>query len=235
MQLLIIKEQGSPDRVFELFGEDVVIGRNRGCDLRLANVSVSREHAALVWEAGQYIVENRGSHNGVYVNGSRTERQLLKTGDHVRLGKYELIYVFDRMPRVLQSADIDALPRWHQVTIGTADDSTFQISAPMMERMILARRLLERGRLVKDGDDKVSWSPGEDTIIIGKNAEIPLDGLFMGGHVAEVLWNGRSHVFKRTSRMLKVKINGQGYTDATILNHGDFIEIGKLTLRYVVG
>jgi hypothetical protein len=139
------------------------------------------------------------------------------------------------MPRVLQSADIDALPRWHQVTIGTSDDSTFQISAPMMERMILARRLLERGRLVKDGDDKVSWSPGEDTIIIGKNAEIPLDGLFMGGHVAEVLWNGRSHVFKRTSRMLKVKINGQGYTDATILNHGDAIEIGKLTLRYVVG
>jgi hypothetical protein len=57
----------------------------------------------------------------------------------------------------------------------------------------------------------------------------------MGGHVAEVLWNGRSHVFKRTSRMLKVKINGQGYTDATILNHGDAIEIGKLTLRYVVG
>ena len=73
MQLLIVREQGAPDRVFDLFGEDVLIGRSRGCDLRLANVSVSREHACVRWEAGQYVVEDRGSHNGVYVNGQRVQ------------------------------------------------------------------------------------------------------------------------------------------------------------------
>jgi pSer/pThr/pTyr-binding forkhead associated (FHA) protein len=235
VQLLIIREHGSPDRVFDLFGEDVVIGRSRSCDLRLANVSVSREHAVFRWEAGEYLVEDKGSHNGVYVNGTRVDAQRLGTGDLVRLGKYELVYVHEKVPRVLQSADIEAMPRWHQVTIGTADDSTFRISESMMERMIAARRLLESGRIVQDGEGHQDWTPGEETLGLGRGATIPLDGLFMGAHVAEILWNGRSHVFKRISRRLKVKINGRTYTDATMLEHGDTIDVGKTRLRYVVG
>ena len=235
MQLLIVREQGAPDRVFDLFGEDVLIGRSRGCDLRLANVSVSREHACVRWEAGQYIVEDRGSHNGVYVNGQRVQSQRLKTGDQVRLGKYELVYVHERVPRVLQSADIDALPRWHQVTIGTANDSTFQISPAMMERMISAKRLLELGRVVLEGDPPSTWTPGEETLTIGRGAAVPVDGVFVGSHAAEILWNGRSHVFKRNNRLLKVKLNGMAYKDATMLEHGDVIEVGKATIRYVVG
>ena len=234
MQLLIIKEPGSPDRVFDLFGEDVLIGRSRSCDLRLANVSVSREHASVRWEAGEYIVEDKGSHNGVYVNGKRVESHRLRTGDQIRLGKYELVYVYERVPKLLQSADIDALPRWHQVTIGTADDRTFGISSSMMERMIASRRLLEGGTLIRDGDGAGSWTPGQVTHVLGKGADIPVEGLLVGGNVAELLWNGRSHVFKRNSRMVSVKINGRSYSEATMLEHGDVIEVGKISFRYVV-
>ncbi len=235
MQLLIVKEQGSPDRVFDLFGEDVLIGRSTGCDLRLSNVSVSREHACVRWHAGLYIVEDKGSHNGVYVNDKRIESHELQTGDRIRLGKYELMYVHERIPKVLQSADIDALPRWHQVTIGTADDSTYRISEAMMERMISARQLLERGCIVREGDTPGRWTPGQETLVIGKGADIPITGLLVGASVAEILWNGRKHVIKRTRRMTSIKINGRAYSDATMLDHGDQIEIGKLHLRYLVG
>ncbi len=234
VQLLIIKEAGSPDRAFDLYGEDVVIGRARTCDLRLSNVSVSREHACIRWEAGNYLVENKGSHNGVYVNGERTESKILSTGDTIRLGKYELIYVHERVPRVLQSADIEAMPRWHQVTIGTADDSTFRLSESMLERMMSARKLLEGGRVVLDGSEATFWTPGEDTLVIGRGADIPIQGLLLGARVAEVLWNGRSHVLRKTSRMVKILINGQAYKDATMLDSGDVIDIGNTRLRYVV-
>jgi len=234
VQLLIIKEPGSIDRVFDLFGEDVLIGRSRGCDLRLANVSVSREHARLRWESGNYILENNGSHNGIYVNGKRVETQELGTGDEIRLGKYELVYIHERVPRVLQSADIDAMPRWHQVTIGTADDSTYRLSEAMMERMIASSRLMEFGTLVLEGAENQRWTPGERTLVMGRGAEVPVSGRWIGKHVAELLWNGRSHVLRRTSRIVKVQINGEPYKGATMLEHGDLIAVGKVGFRYVV-
>ena len=235
VQLLIIKEAGSPDRVFDLFGEDVLIGRARTCDLRLSNVSVSREHACIRWDEGHYIIEDRGSHNGVYVNSERTKTQQLATGDTIRLGKYELIYLHERVPRVLRSVDIEAMPRWHQVTISTADDRTFQLSESMMGRMIAARRLLEQGQIVRDGEAPKRWTPGERTLVIGKAAEIPIEGRWIGANVAEVLWNGRSHVLRKNSRLVKIKVNGRPYTEATMLNNGDIIDLGKIRLRYIVG
>ena len=143
MQLLIVRESGSRDRVFDMYGEDVVIGRARSCDLRLPNVSVSREHARVLWDEGNYAIKDLGSHNGIYVNGERVEQHPLASGDEIRLGKYELVYIHGRVPRAFIGMNINAMPRWHSVTIGGADDSTFALSESLLQRLIQSRRILE--------------------------------------------------------------------------------------------
>ncbi|MCP5043928.1 MAG: FHA domain-containing protein [bacterium] len=64
----------------------IVIGRGRGADLVLAEATISRAHAAVGFD-GNFFVQDLGSTNGTMVNGARAERQPLKHGDEVRMGR----------------------------------------------------------------------------------------------------------------------------------------------------
>ena len=67
------------------------IGRDRYSHLQLRDTEVSRRHAVLhVTEKGAWI-EDVGSSNGTFVNGERVERQALKTGDRIRMGRSVLV------------------------------------------------------------------------------------------------------------------------------------------------
>ena len=65
----------------------LVIGRGRGADVVLAEVTISRAHAAIGFDAGNFYVQDLGSTNGTMVNGARAEKQVLKDGDEVRMGR----------------------------------------------------------------------------------------------------------------------------------------------------
>jgi pSer/pThr/pTyr-binding forkhead associated (FHA) protein len=65
----------------------LVIGRGRGADVVLAEATISRAHAAIGYDAGSFFVQDLASTNGTLVNGSRTERQELKDGDELRMGR----------------------------------------------------------------------------------------------------------------------------------------------------
>jgi two-component system cell cycle response regulator len=63
------------------------IGRDRECDLQLEDTDVSRKHAIIDVIAGEYMIIDQGSTNGLMVNDKRIERSQLRSGDQVRLGK----------------------------------------------------------------------------------------------------------------------------------------------------
>lgn len=72
---------------FSLEPPRVVVGRSRSCDIRLREDTVSRLHAALVWEDNGWTLEDLGSSNGTFLNGQRVvEPQRVKVGDKVRFG-----------------------------------------------------------------------------------------------------------------------------------------------------
>ena len=54
---------------YALDADKVVIGRSRSCDIRLREDTVSRLHAAFVWQEGNLVIEDLGSSNGTYLNG----------------------------------------------------------------------------------------------------------------------------------------------------------------------
>lgn len=65
---------------------ELVIGRHRGCDVVLSDLSVSRRHARLVFRDGRWILQDLDSTNGTMVNGRRVGRSELRPGDHIALG-----------------------------------------------------------------------------------------------------------------------------------------------------
>ena len=73
----------------------MTIGRNPGNALRVNNPSISRRHAELTLDlqSGHVSIEDLGSSNGTYVNGTRIlQPQMLQDGDRVRVGEFPLIF-----------------------------------------------------------------------------------------------------------------------------------------------
>lgn len=72
------------------------IGRSCRSDLRLDDPSVSRRHALVVAEPGRELrVLDDRSLNGVFVNGHAVDWGVLRDGDRLTIGRFEL-YAIDR-------------------------------------------------------------------------------------------------------------------------------------------
>ncbi len=65
---------------------DILIGRGSHCAIRVMTHYVSREHARVANVGGQYILEDLGSRNGVFVNSVRVERHALENDDLITIG-----------------------------------------------------------------------------------------------------------------------------------------------------
>lgn len=65
----------------------LVIGRGRGADTVLAEATISRAHAAIGYDEGIFFIQDLGSTNGTLVNGAKVDRQNLKNGDEIRMGR----------------------------------------------------------------------------------------------------------------------------------------------------
>jgi pSer/pThr/pTyr-binding forkhead associated (FHA) protein len=232
MQMLIVQNPEGENRVFDLYGEDITIGRERGHDMQLAHASVSRDHAQVAWRAGGYAIVDVGSHNGIYVNGKRLEEsQQLTSGDVVRIGRYELVYVDGEVPSRFKKLNVPAMDRWYTVDLQVGSDSTHHLTSGQMKRLLAARVMLECGVLTNE-DDQV-WQLEDKDWSIGRGAAVPLSGWFMGRNVAEILWNGQNHVLERRSAARSVVVNGTSIRVCT-LEAGDCIVIGTNRFTYEV-
>jgi hypothetical protein len=70
----------------------VVIGRSKDCDIQLADPNVSRRHAELRQEGSAYWLIDLDSTNGTQVNGHRTARTKLDSGDTITIGSTDLVF-----------------------------------------------------------------------------------------------------------------------------------------------
>jgi pSer/pThr/pTyr-binding forkhead associated (FHA) protein len=72
--------------VLPLNGQRWVLGRNPGCDVVLPITSVSREHARIVRRGDDYVIEDRHSRNGTFVNNQAIDGpRVLRNNDRIRI------------------------------------------------------------------------------------------------------------------------------------------------------
>jgi hypothetical protein len=77
---------------YDLSRDVVVLGRSRECDITLDDANVSRRHAEVRRENGNWFVVDLGSTNGIEVNGKRTARAKLEHDDRILLGRTEVTF-----------------------------------------------------------------------------------------------------------------------------------------------
>ena len=85
-------------RVVVLDRPQFLIGRRTAADLQIVSTDVSREHAEIVQDEGRYLLRDRGSRYGTFVNGEQVTERVLAHGDRIRLGRtdaIELVFATD--------------------------------------------------------------------------------------------------------------------------------------------
>lgn len=77
---ILAEEAGTQKKV----DKDIfIIGRSSKCDLVINSVKVSREHAIITRERGEYYIEDLGSANGTWHKGEKIEKMKIKDGDEI--------------------------------------------------------------------------------------------------------------------------------------------------------
>jgi DNA-binding winged helix-turn-helix (wHTH) protein len=76
-----------------LYEGEVVLGREGDDVIALPAASVSRRHAALVFEEGRALLRDLGSKNGTFVEGVRLDAPVtLRDGNRLRFGTFEAVF-----------------------------------------------------------------------------------------------------------------------------------------------
>jgi hypothetical protein len=92
MAWLVITSGTRAGKEFRL-DEATGVGRDAALNqINLDDGALSRQHAKIKHEEGEFVLYDLGSTNGTFVNGERIYRQALKNGDKVKLG--ETIFTF---------------------------------------------------------------------------------------------------------------------------------------------
>jgi pSer/pThr/pTyr-binding forkhead associated (FHA) protein len=102
MQKIILKSKGLVVEHYPLEKDRITIGRHSGNDIHLDEPVISSDHAVIVLEESPYLedfkdayIEDLGSTNGTLLNNKAVKRQMLKHGDVISIGEYELTYESD--------------------------------------------------------------------------------------------------------------------------------------------
>ncbi|OLB24714.1 MAG: hypothetical protein AUH15_00390 [Acidobacteriales bacterium 13_2_20CM_55_8] len=90
---ILVFVQGNDQRTINLDHSPFSVGRKVDKDLVIADPRVSRDHALIVSENGQFCVIDQSSKHGTFVNGERVQRKTLERNDRLEFGVRDVAYV----------------------------------------------------------------------------------------------------------------------------------------------
>ena len=116
MSKLVIYKDTTFWTEFPLSRERVTIGRKPHNDLQLDHVSISSNHALIISVRNDSFLEDLKSTNGTRVNQKLVNKCALQDGDEIRIGKFQLQYVFEAavpMPQISARAPREEASVFH--------------------------------------------------------------------------------------------------------------------------
>ena len=98
--IIMVRKGPEAGTRFTIDKDSVTCGRHPSSDIFLDDVTVSRKHAEIKREEGEFSVQDLGSLNGTFVNRRRVEASPLSNGDEIQIGKFRLVFFTGTPPSV---------------------------------------------------------------------------------------------------------------------------------------
>ena len=236
MAIFIIRETGQQDRRYQVKDREARCGRGEDCQLILPHTTVSRQHFKLERLDKNTAVVTPLSDQALLLNGKPIKGQSnLKTRDVLQVGKFTLIYFGDNltpMDQFFEGKGLDELPHYTRSANATKSDATFTMSIADAKKLLAGNNLARNAKL-KTADGSQEWTPGKETLKIGKNQAVPISGWFVGGLIAQITWVGSAHQIESKGGWTKILVNDVKLEHPRRLMGGDRIQIGSMQLVYI--
>jgi pSer/pThr/pTyr-binding forkhead associated (FHA) protein len=161
MDVKLIAEKGlRKAQVFRLRAADTVVGRRRGCNLRIPLESVSRRHCRLTFRDDYLTVEDLASVNGTLVNGQTIAKPtIVHPGDRITIGSITFLVQYQLSPKGI-GALLEAQQQEEELMpIFDADESSKPV--PLAED--------EEVQVVEEAEE----APVEEVPVVIKNEKPP--------------------------------------------------------------
>ena len=91
--LLVVKRGPNAGARFALTQSVMSAGRHPESDIYLDDITVSRRHAELRSEGGQFRIVDVGSMNQTYLNREPVDSAVLAHGDEIQIGRVRLVFL----------------------------------------------------------------------------------------------------------------------------------------------
>src|ERR1044072_721071 len=92
--------------IFALNEESLVIGRETGANLCIADASVSRRHSKIEKKDDGFVITDLESLNGTFVNDVPVRSRLLEHGDRVRIGESQFLFLTQEGDAMSKSSEV---------------------------------------------------------------------------------------------------------------------------------
>jgi pSer/pThr/pTyr-binding forkhead associated (FHA) protein len=162
---LILQCRGELERVVSVERTPFVIGRAPECDLVLTESGVSRQHARIVLEGDDFVLEDLGGVNGTLVGGEPAERRALEIGDEIALDVYQITFVLEDRP-IAEEIHVSAAS--NGASEGNAHETAFAETQPPGGGVIS-----DEGSTHASGLQDLGTS-GESDVLVAVSAEASL-------------------------------------------------------------
>jgi pSer/pThr/pTyr-binding forkhead associated (FHA) protein len=216
-------EAGGKATEFVLDDAIITLGRDKGCQVVLAQQAVSRNHARITQEGNLFFLEDLGSAYGTQVNGKplpKGEKRLLRNGDVIAIAQFDVR--FDKVAELPH--DVDS-----QKTSFVARNMVKDVMRGLSggeERYLRVMNGPREGERLEINDAQ--------EFVIGRDDSADVifrDDLISRRHVkVRRDWSG-THVEDLGSRN-GIKVNRKR-TNRKTLRDGDEVEVGGVRLVYV--
>ena len=254
MAKLFLKFEDSVLKEVPLSQNPVTIGRLPDNTIQIDNLAVSGHHARIYWDAGKYVIEDNNSLNGTYISTARINRQTLKDGDDVVIGKHTISFKDEGF--TLLSAQHAPVQQNTPPPMAKLESTVMLDTKQMKERLAGAPPSSSAAQGLGAGAARQSSTATADRIgtltvldgktdereylltskmsVIGKSdmASIKLKGWFAPNMAAIISKRDTGYFIAASEAKIKVKINGEEISGQKPLSDGDTIEVGGVTMAF---
>ncbi len=195
------------------------VGRTPDNDIAIDNLAVSRLHAIIEEDKGEFYIKDCDSLNGTIVNGNPVGRAALNAGDKIQIGKHILVFQKQSGREIALGAE----PQRFDQTVIMQPGKPAPTPAPIYSNEPPRPRLVEN-----DKTGNREFEIGESILTLGKDeaADVEVDGFFVAKTHAEISRKNGNYVIRHVAGQRKVKVGGKPVKE-WVLRDNDLIQIGK--------
>ena len=215
-------EQGAKKARFPI-SEELVIGREAGCDIALSESGVSRRHAVIRTDLSGFVtIEDAGSANGILFEGEKISKKEINDNDEITIRDYTLRF---HVPRAEDEAVIEPEPASQEPDLAS--------------QTIYAEPIPDEGEgEAAPSEARVEFEDGTafklaSITTIGKDedSDIKIQGMLAGKRHASIIRGKGIYKLIKKGGLSPVKVNNEKIDDHT-LSDGDIIEVAGKKMTY---